>query len=78
MSIKNIISDKVNVSKGELYLEKIGCGEPLILIQAGFSDRRDWQHQVRDFGKNYQTIFYDQRGSGNSSTIETAFPSRRS
>lgn len=73
MSIKNIIRDKVKVSQGELYLEKIGCGEPLILIHAGFSDRRDWEHQVKDFGTNYQTIVYDQRGSGNSSTIETVF-----
>ncbi len=73
MSIENIISDTVKVSQGELYLEKIGNGKPLILIHAGFSDRRDWKHQIKDFGEKYQTIVYDQRGSGNSSTIETAF-----
>jgi pimeloyl-ACP methyl ester carboxylesterase len=73
MSIENIISDKVKVSQGELYLEKVGDGKPLTLIHAGFSDHRDWKHQIRDFGKKYQTIVYDQRGSGNSSTIETAF-----
>jgi pimeloyl-ACP methyl ester carboxylesterase len=70
---KNIFSDKVTVPNGELYLEKIGEGKPLILIHAGFSDRRDWIHQLGDFGKKYYTITYDQRGSGNSSVIKSGF-----
>jgi hypothetical protein len=59
MSNKKIISDKVRVSYGELYLEKIGDGEPLILIHAGFSDHRDWKNQIRSFGAKYQTIVYE-------------------
>jgi len=66
-------SGQVAVPNGELYFEKIGNGEPLILIHAGFSDRRDWMHQISDFGKKYGTIAYDQRGFGNSSITEGEF-----
>ncbi len=64
---------KVMTTNGELYFESTGKGEPLILIHAGFSDRRDWQHQVADFAKKFNVITYDQRGSGNSSVPATAF-----
>ncbi len=73
MPLEEIIIDTVTVPNGELYLEKLGKGRPLILIHAGFSDHRDWANQMKSFGENYQTIAYDQRGSGNSSPITTAF-----
>ena len=73
MSLEEIIIDSATVPNGELYIEKMGMGKPLILIHAGFSDRRDWMHQINAFGEKYQTITYDQRGSGNSSTVTTAF-----
>lgn len=74
MSFKKIIHEIVPVHDGELYVERVGCGtQPLILIHAGFSDRRDWTHQFNEFGKKYLTVAYDQRGAGNSSTIATAF-----
>lgn len=73
MSFKKDSNNRVVVPAGELYFEKIGNGDPVILIHAGFSDRRDWMHQIEDFGKKYNTITYDQRGSGNSSPIVNAF-----
>ena len=73
MSLKKSSKNRVIVPEGELYFEKIGNGDPVILIHAGFSDRRDWMHQIEDLGIKYNTIVYDQRGSGNSSTITTAF-----
>jgi pimeloyl-ACP methyl ester carboxylesterase len=73
MPLEKTDSGKVIVPNGELYYEKLGDGKPLILIHAGFSDRRDWMHQISDFGKKYNTIAYDQRGSGNSSVIKTEF-----
>lgn len=73
MSIEKTDSGKVIVPNGELYFDKLGKGKPLILVHAGFSDRRDWMHQISDFGKEYNTIAYDQRGSGNSSVIKTGF-----
>ncbi len=73
MSLEEIIIDTATVPNGKLYIEKIGKGKPLVLIHAGFSDRRDWMHQIKAFGEKYQAITYDQRGSGNSSTVTTAF-----
>lgn len=66
-------NSKVLVPDGEIYFESIGKGEPLILIHAGFSDRRDWKYQVGDFEKKFNTIVYDQRGFGNSSVLTKAF-----
>ncbi len=73
MTQEKITVDTVAVPSGELYVEKIGKGKPLILIHTGFSDRRDWTNQMKAFGEKYLTIAYDQRGSGNSSIVTTAF-----
>lgn len=69
----NTTSGKAPIANGELYFETTGEGEPIIFFHAGFSDRRDWKYQVKDFSKRFQTIVYDQRGCGNSSPITTAF-----
>lgn len=66
-------SGNVTVPNGELYFESTGEGEPLIFIHAGFSDRRDWNHQIEPFGKEFNTIVYDQRGSGKSSVPTIPF-----
>ena len=74
MSDEKINKDKVITPDGELYFEELGKGKlPLILIHSGFSDRRDWTYQMRELGKKYNTIAYDQRGSGNSSVIKNTF-----
>jgi pimeloyl-ACP methyl ester carboxylesterase len=73
ISIMETSNGKVTIPNGELYFETTGKGEPLILIHAGFSDRRDWKYQIKDFGKEFTTIVYDQRGSGNSSVLTAAF-----
>lgn len=67
------VNNNVTVSNGELYFESTGEGEPLIFIHAGFSDRRDWKYQIEDFGKEFNTIVYDQRGAGNSSVPTSSF-----
>jgi hypothetical protein len=54
-SSQKIIKGKVAVENGELYFESTGKGEPLILIHAGFSDRRDWKHQIEDFAEKFNT-----------------------
>lgn len=66
-------SGHVTVPDGELYFESTGQGEPLIFIHAGFSDRRDWKHQIQDLRKEFNTIAYDQRGAGNSSVPTASF-----
>ena len=64
---------KIAVPNGELYFESIGEGDPLILIHSGFSDRRNWNHQIQNLKEKFNTIIYDQRGSGHSSVIASAF-----
>ena len=77
MKNKILLSEKCNsiavVPDGKLYFESIGKGEPLILIHAGLSDRRDWKYQIEDFRKEFNTIVYDQRGAGYSSVPINAF-----
>lgn len=70
---QKIINNNITVSNGELYFESIGKGKPLIFIHAGFSDHRDWKYQIEDFGKEFNTIVYDQRGAGNSSVPISSF-----
>lgn len=70
MSFEKTNRNKIKVQNGELYLERNGKGKPLVLVHAGFSDRRDWNHQIEDFAEEYNTIIYDQRGCGNSTSIE--------
>ena len=66
-------SGRVTVPDGELYFESTGEGEPLILIHAGFSDHRDWKYQIKDLGKKFNIIVYDQRGAGKSSVPTASF-----
>lgn len=67
------IKNYIKIPDGELYFEQSGNGKPLILIHAGFSDSRDWRYQINDLSKSFRVITYDQRGSGNSSILTTAF-----
>jgi len=57
----------VTVSGGRLYYEVEGSGHPIVLIHAGFLDRRMWDEQFELFGKEFKVIRYDVRGFGKSS-----------
>ena len=63
----------VSVDNGTLYYETEGQGHPLVLIHAGFLDRRMWDPQFNLFSKNYQVIRYDVRGYGRSSKAQDKF-----
>lgn len=51
----------------ELYYERTGQGEPLLLIHGLGSSALNWELQVASFARQYQVITYDQRGHGRSS-----------
>jgi len=55
-------SGLVKVKGGTIYYESQGQGHPLVLIHAGFLDRRMWDPQFIQFSKNYRVIRYDVRG----------------
>lgn len=52
------------VNGTNLYYERAGTGEPLVLIHAGIADRRMWDNQVHVLARHYQVIRYDARGYG--------------
>jgi 3-oxoadipate enol-lactonase len=68
-----IESGIVPVDNGTLYYETDGQGHPLVLIHAGFLDRRMWDPQFNLFAKDYQVIRYDVRGFGRSSRAQNKF-----
>src|SRR3990172_11439146 len=59
--------DYVSVVGGRLYYEIKGTGHPIVLIHAGFLDRRMWDEQFEFFAKDFKVIRYDVRGFGKSS-----------
>jgi pimeloyl-ACP methyl ester carboxylesterase len=52
--------------QGELIVESVGKGEPLLLIHGWAVDRRMWAHQLPVLRKRFHTITYDRRGFGQS------------
>ena len=66
-------SGLVNVKGGTVYYETLGRGHPLVLIHAGFLDRRMWDVQFNLFSKDYKVIRYDVRGFGKSSKAQDKF-----
>jgi len=56
----------VPVEGGRLYYETNGHGHPVVLIHAGFLDRRMWDRQFDRFAASYRVIRYDVRGFGRS------------
>jgi len=61
------IQNYVNVVGGRLYYEVEGSNHPIVLIHAGFLDRRMWNEQFELFAKRFKMIRYDVRGFGKSS-----------
>jgi 3-oxoadipate enol-lactonase len=48
----------------EMYYEKAGIGEPLLLIHGLDSDSRMWEQQFTSFSQFFTTIRFDYRGFG--------------
>jgi len=66
-------SGTVPLQDGKLYYEVKGNGQPIILIHAGFLDRRMWDEQFELFSNSYKVVRYDVRGFGRSTKAETKF-----
>jgi 3-oxoadipate enol-lactonase len=61
---------KIQVGDIEIYYERQGEGEPLVLI-AGFSvDHVTWQTVVPLLSKSYEVITFDNRGAGQTTVPE--------
>ena len=63
-------SGTVPVEGGKLYYEAKGEGHPIVLIHAGFLDRRMWDEQFELFSNRYKVVRYDVRAFGRSSKAD--------
>ena len=56
----------VEVNGAQLYYERAGAGQPLIMLHAGIADCRMWEHEFAALADSYQTLRFDMRGYGRS------------
>ena len=66
-------SFRVEVGNAQLVGEWSGQGDALMFLHAGVADRRMWRPQMAALQKQYQTIAYDRRGFGETTTVDEAF-----
>ncbi len=60
-------SGYVHVDGGKLFYKKFGSGSPVIVLHGGPGlDQEYLLPQMLELAKDYEVIFYDQRGSGQS------------
>jgi 3-oxoadipate enol-lactonase len=66
---------RVDVPGSSLFYESAGTGAPLILLHAGYLDRRMWDDQFLLFARSYRVIRYDARGLGRSGPADSPYSS---
>ena len=66
-------SGQAEVDGGRLYYETSGNGPAIVLIHAGFLDRRMWDQQIPVFSKTHRVIRYDVRGFGKSDIARNTY-----
>ena len=55
----------------QVYYEREGKGEPILLLHAGFQDHTMWKDQVDELSKHYTVITIDQPFHGNTIGVDT-------
>lgn len=63
---KDIESGYVPLTGTRLYYETAGQGPWVVLLHAGFTDRRIWDHHFERLAQRYRVVRYDARGAGKS------------
>lgn len=64
-------SGYIKVGNLQVYFERDGTGEPLLLIHAGLQDHTMWESQVKELSKQLEIITIDLPYHGKSSGIDT-------
>lgn len=59
-------SGYVTVDGADLYYERAGAGEPVVLLHTGNGDSTIWDGQFEELARDYSVIRYDMRGFGRS------------
>src|SRR5215831_13128231 len=57
-----------------LAYDSAGQGTAVVFLNGGLLDRRQWDGQFTFFARNYRTIRYDLRSSGDSETTPSSDP----
>jgi pimeloyl-ACP methyl ester carboxylesterase len=65
--------DSVEVRGLQIGFRRAGSGHPLVLLHSGFSDSREWRHQLDGLSDAYDVIAPDLPGSGQSSDPPPGF-----
>ncbi len=63
------------VPGSSLYYEAAGTGTPIVLLHAGYLDRRMWDDQFLMFAQTHRVIRYDARGLGRSGPADVPYSS---
>jgi pimeloyl-ACP methyl ester carboxylesterase len=76
-AVKGLKTGIARLERADLSYEIAGEGPPLVLLHAGFVDRRMWDEQLPVFAPHYRVVRYDRRGFGNSEFTPGPFSHRR-
>jgi pimeloyl-ACP methyl ester carboxylesterase len=68
---------KLKTDDASLYYEIYGEGKPLLLIAGLGSDSSSWAGVVKIFSRRFQTVVFDNRGTGRSSSMRKSYTIRR-
>jgi 3-oxoadipate enol-lactonase len=63
----------IPVTAGQLYYERDGYGQPLVLLHSGGLHCGEWDDQFAVFSRHYLVVRYDRRGYGGSQMPRQAF-----
>ena len=66
----------VDVAGLRIAYRREGHGEPLLLIHGGFSDSREWRHQLNGLSNDFDVIAVDCAGCGGSADPPEGFTLR--
>jgi pimeloyl-ACP methyl ester carboxylesterase len=76
--INTVKSEVIQLGDLEMYYERDGRGEPLLLLHGGTGCHEDWIYAGRDeFVREYSVIAPDARGHGASSNPQTTITHRQ-
>jgi pimeloyl-ACP methyl ester carboxylesterase len=68
-------ADSFPIQNGSAQIagEVSGNGQPLIFLYGGVADRRMWRQQTAELSDSYQTVAYDRRGFGETTSADEPF-----
>jgi 3-oxoadipate enol-lactonase len=64
----------VDVTEGQLFYERAGTGDTVVLIHGRAGDRRHWDQQFPVLSRSFDAVRFDVRGFGKSTAIAEGKP----